>query len=84
MPSLVAVLFRGPTLRVQLQVLDHLRCKSSVSRYPVARTALEIAGAGAWPDEGIGAQIALDVGRDDFTGDALTGHEPLVTPRHGE
>jgi hypothetical protein len=45
---------------------------------------LEIAGACARPDERIGAQIALDVGRDDFTGNALAGHEPLVTPRHGE
>lgn len=45
---------------------------------------LEVAGACAWPDEGIGAQIALDVGGDDFASDAFAGHEPLVTPRHGE
>ena len=43
---------------------------------------LEIAGAGAWPDEGIGAQIALDVGRDDLSRDLFAGNKPLICPRH--
>jgi hypothetical protein len=40
------------------------------------------AGAGAGPHERIGAQVALDVGGDDFSRDAFTGHKPLVLPRH--
>jgi len=41
---------------------------------------LEIAGAMAGTHEGIGPQIALDVGGDDLAGDAIAEYEPLVTP----
>jgi hypothetical protein len=37
----------------------------------------------ARPDERIWAQIALDVGRDNFSRDAIAWHEPLVCARHG-
>lgn len=44
---------------------------------------LVLSGAYAGPDERIGAEIALDVGRDDFACDAIARDEPLVCARHG-
>lgn len=38
----------------------------------------------SWPDEGVRAQIALDVGGDDLAGDAIAQDKPLVHSRHGE
>lgn len=43
---------------------------------------LVLAGAVSGPDEGVRAQVALDVGGDDLSGDAVTRHEPLICPRH--
>lgn len=43
--------------------------------------------AGAWtgPDEGVRAEVALDISSDDFASDAFTRDEPLVhARRHGE
>ena len=42
-----------------------------------------VASAWSWPDEGVRAQIPLNVGGYDLSGDAITGHKPLVCPRHG-
>lgn len=39
---------------------------------------LMFAGAEARLHEGIGSQIALDVGGDDLAGDAIAEHKPLV------
>lgn len=45
----------------------------------------EVAGACAWPDEGVRTEITLDVGGNDLAGDAFARHKPLVHPhRHGE
>jgi hypothetical protein len=35
-------------------------------------------------DEGIGAQVALDIGGDDLSRDAFSGHKPLVLAGHCE
>lgn len=43
---------------------------------------LVLSGAWAGPHERIRAQVALDVSGDDFSGDAFTGHKPLVCSRH--
>ena len=45
---------------------------------------LVLSGAWAGSHKGIRAQVTLDVGGDDFSGDAITLNEPLVCPRHGE
>lgn len=45
---------------------------------------LELSSAYARPDERIWAQIALDVGRNDLSGDAVSRHKPLICPRHGD
>jgi hypothetical protein len=45
---------------------------------------LELSGAWAGSHKGIRAQVTLDVGGDDFSGDILTLNEPLVCSRHGE
>lgn len=73
-----------PTLRVHLQVLDHLRCEGAVRGDPVARLALVFAGSCAGPDERIGAEVALDVGGDDLSRDAIAKHKPLIRSRHGD
>jgi hypothetical protein len=44
---------------------------------------LVLAGAYTGPDEGIRAKVALDVGGDDFSGDVLAEHKPLICARHG-
>jgi len=72
-----------PALRVHLQVLNHLRGECAVRGYPVAWLALVLSGACAGPDEGIWAQVALDVGGDDFSRDAIAWHKPLICARHG-
>jgi hypothetical protein len=45
---------------------------------------LVLSGAWAGSHKGIRAQVTLDVGGDDFSGDAITLNEPLVCPRHDE
>lgn len=46
---------------------------------------LIFASACAGPDEGVRAEVTLDIGGDDFASDAFTGDEPLVhARRHGE
>jgi len=81
--SLAWLPFLLPPLRVHLEVLNHLRCKGAICCYPVAGLALVLASANTRPDQRIWAQIALDVGRDDFSCDAIARHEPLICPRHG-
>jgi len=44
---------------------------------------LVLASARAWPDQGIRAQVALDVGGNDFSRNAIAGHKPLICTRHG-
>jgi hypothetical protein len=44
---------------------------------------LVLSAAGARPDERIWAQVALDVGRNDFSRDSLARHKPLICARHG-
>jgi hypothetical protein len=46
-------------------------------------TDLVFAGAYAGSDEGIRAEVALDVGGDDFSCDVLAEHKPLICARHG-
>ena len=45
---------------------------------------LVLSSARTWPDQRVWAQIALDVGRDDFSSDAVARHKPLICARHGE
>jgi hypothetical protein len=45
---------------------------------------LVLSGAWARSYEGIRTQVTLDVGGDDFSGDAIALDEPLVCPRHGD
>jgi hypothetical protein len=45
---------------------------------------LVFSGAYTWPYKRVGAEIALNVGGDDFSSDAIALHEPLVCPRHGD
>jgi hypothetical protein len=45
---------------------------------------LVLSSACARSHKRIRAQIALDVGGDDFSSDAITRHEPLVCARHGK
>lgn len=76
--------FLLPALRIHLQILNHWRCERAIGGYPVARLALVLAGAYARPDERIWAQVALDVGRNDFSRDAIACDKPLICTRHGE
>ena len=65
----------GPTRRLAV-------CACTVAREK--RLAdLVFARAYAGPDEGIGAEIALDVSGDDFSCDVLAEDKPLVCARHG-
>lgn len=45
---------------------------------------LVFAGSCAGPDERIGAEVALDVGGDDLSRDAIAKHKPLIRSRHGD
>jgi hypothetical protein len=74
--------FLLPALGIHFQVLYHLRCEGAIRRYPVAWLALVFSGASARPDKRIWAQVALDVGRDYFSRDAVTRHKPLICARH--
>lgn len=80
---LARLAFLLPALRVHFQVLNHLRCEGAVGCDPVAGLALVLSGAGARPDERIWTQVALDVGRDDFSCDTIAWHKPLICARHG-
>jgi hypothetical protein len=60
-----------------------LRSEGAICRDPVAWLALVLAGAYTGPDEGVRAKVALDVGGDDFSGDVLAEHKPLICARHG-
>lgn len=66
-----------PSLRVQSQVLNHLRCEGAIGGDPITLHALILSGTFARPYERIGAEIALNIGGDNFPGDAFSGLEPL-------
>lgn len=60
-----------PALRIHLQILDHLRGECPVGSDPVARLALEFACSCTRPHKRVRTQVALDVGRDDLSCDAV-------------
>jgi hypothetical protein len=45
---------------------------------------LVLSGAYARPHQRIWPKIALDVGRDDLSCDAIARHKPLICARHGD
>ena len=57
-----------------------LSCKSTAYGEP----NLVFAGSCARPDKRIGAEVALDVGRDDLSCDAIAKNKPLIRSRHGD
>jgi hypothetical protein len=53
--------------------------------WPSCRRAdLVLSGAYARPHERVWAQIALDVGSDDLSSDAIALHKPLICARHDD
>jgi hypothetical protein len=61
---------------------DHIRRRSAEAD-DVSEAYLLFSSAPARFDEGIWTQIALDVGRDDLSSDAVSWHEPLPYNRLG-
>jgi len=45
---------------------------------------LVLSGAYARPHQRVWAKVALDVGRDDLSSDAVARHKPLIRARHGD
>ena len=57
-----------------------VRCKWTACGEP----NLVFAGSCARPDKRIRAEVALDVGRDDLSRDAIAENKPLIRSRHGD
>lgn len=77
-------LLHFPSLGILFQVLNHLRGESSRSCDPITWNTLVVLDAIARLDDGILAQVSLNIGGDDDSRDTFAGDPPTICSRRSK